>query len=123
MSVPTLHIVANQWLALRTAVHCIVLGAGMSLVVLLVIALHTLYVGNTQNAHVVRILTVSLLTAAPAGITENVYVGAPECKLGIAGNVVGTHLHVEDVMIRAVPVGTCLIGYCSEYVINKLLVE
>ena len=86
-------------LALGAAVHCIVLGAGVGLVVFLVIALHTLYVGNTQNAHMVRILTVSLLTATPTGITENVHVGAPECQLRIAGNVVGTHLYIKDVVV------------------------
>ena len=110
-------------LALGAAVHCIVLGAGMGFVVLLVIALHTLYVGNTQNAHVVGILTVSLLTAAPARITEDVNIGAPECQLGIAGNVVGTHLYIEDVMVGAVPVGASLIGHCTENIINQLLVE
>ena len=63
---------------LRTAVNCIVLGARVQFEVFLVIALHTLYGLGTHNGVQIRILTGSLLTASPAGITENVHVGAPE---------------------------------------------
>ena len=63
---------------LRSAVNCIVLGARVQFKVFLVIALHTLYGLGTHNGVQIGILTRSLLTAAPTGITEYVHVWTPE---------------------------------------------
>ena len=64
--------------SLQAAVNGIVLGAGMSLVVLWVISLHTFNQSCTHLTGKIRILTAGLLAASPSRITENVDVGAPE---------------------------------------------
>ena len=63
---------------LRSAVYCIVLCAGVYLVVFLVVALHCLYGLCSHNCAQVRVLARSFLTASPSGVTEDVHVRAPE---------------------------------------------
>ena len=94
----------------RTAVYGIVLGTGVCLEILIVVALHTENGLYTENSIQVRILTTGLLTTAPSRITEDIHVRTPEGELGVARVVGGTHLHVEHIMVGTVPVGTCLIG-------------
>ena len=65
-------------LALRTAVHCIVLYAGVGLEILAVIGLHCADGCSAHYACEVRILAAGLLSASPAGVTEDVHVRAPE---------------------------------------------
>ena len=103
-----IHRVAQR---LGTAVHGIVLGTSVGLEVLIVVALHTLYRSHTEHGIHIGILTTGLLTASPTGITEDVHIRAPEGELGIAGIVGHAHGHVEDVVVRAVPVGTGLVRH------------
>ena len=63
-----------------SAVHSVVLGCRNAEVVLGVIALQSSYVGNSHAACEERVFAVSLLSAAPARITENVEIGRPEIQ-------------------------------------------
>ena len=64
---------------LRAGVHRKVLGAGSHLQVLAV-ALQALDVAHAQAGGQIGILTVGFVAAAPAGITEDVDVGAPHAQ-------------------------------------------
>ena len=64
---------------LGAGVHREVLGAGSDLQVLAV-ALQALDEANTQAGGQVGILTVGLVAAAPAGVTEDVDIGAPHAE-------------------------------------------
>ena len=55
-----------------------VLGAGSGLQVVGIFALHALNKAHAQAAGQERVLTVSFMAAAPAGITEDVDVGSPD---------------------------------------------
>ena len=63
---------------LGTAVHGEMLRTGCSLQVILVMSLDALHKANAKTGGQIRILTEGLVSAAPAGITEDVYVGRPE---------------------------------------------
>ena len=108
---------------LRTAVDGIVLGACMGLVVLLVVALHTLDILDAEDSHEIRVLAVGLLAAAPARVTEDIDVRAPERQLGVAGIIPGPVSDIENVVVRTVPVGAGLIRNCRENLIDTVRVK
>ena len=107
----------------RTAVDSIMLGTSMGLVVLLVITLHALYILDTEDGHQIRVLSVGLLAAAPAGIAEDVDVRAPEGQLGIARIVAGLITDIEDVVVRTVPIGAGLVRYGRENLVDAVGIE
>ena len=108
---------------LRSAMHGVVLRAGVGLIVFGIVALHAEHGLQAQDAGEVRVLAAGLLAAAPAGIAENVDVRAPEGELRVAGIVGYAHRHVEDVVVGAVPVGAGLVGHLREDVVHLLRVE
>ena len=66
---------------LRTAVHGKMLGAGVQLVIFGIgRSLESVYYRYTHPGCQIGILTVGLLAATPAGITEYVYVRGPESE-------------------------------------------
>ena len=104
----------------------IVLGTGMGLDILVVIALHAKYGLNTQNGIHIGVLTTGLLTASPTGVTEDVDVGAPEAKLGVTRIIGSTLRNIKQlrvIVIGTVPVGTSLITYLREDIVNQLGIE
>ena len=62
----------------RTAVDCIMLRTGVGLVVLVVIALHTLHGLNAHHAGKVWILARSFLTSTPSRVPYDIDIRAPE---------------------------------------------
>ena len=94
---------------LRSAVHGIVLGTGMRLDVFVVIALHAQYGLHAQHGIHVGIFTTGLLSASPTGVTEDIHVGTPESQFGITRIVGLAHAHMLHAVVRAVPVGACLV--------------
>ena len=108
---------------LRSAVHGIVLGTSVSLEVVRVIALHAENSLNTKNSIQVGVFTAGFLSASPTRVTEDVHVRAPKRQLRVTRVIGGTHLHVKDVMVGTVPVGTSLIADLRENIIDKLLTE
>ena len=96
---------------LWSAVHGIVLGTGMRLDVLVVVSLHTQYGLHAQYGIHVGIFTTGLLSASPTGVTEDVHVGTPESQFGITRIVGLAHAHMLHAVVRAVPVGACLVTY------------
>ena len=101
------HAVAERF---GTAVHGIVLGARMGLVVSAVEALHAQDGLQAHHAGQVRVFPAGLLAAPPAGIPEDVHIGAPEGELRIGRVVAGVVPHVP-LALGAVPVGTGLIAH------------
>ena len=93
----------------RTAVYGVVLGAGVGLEVLVVVALHAEHRLYAQDGVQVGVFAAGLLSASPARVTEDVDVGAPEGELGVAGIIDHAHGHIEDVVVGTVPVGTGLV--------------
>ena len=92
----------------------VVLGTGVGFEILVVVALHAENGLYAQYSVHVGILTASLLTASPTGITEDINVRAPKGKLGITRVIDDTHGHIEElcvVVVGAVPVGASLIAY------------
>ena len=110
-----------QWL--RTAVHGIMLGAGMGLEVFVIVALHTQHGLHTEHSVQVGVFTAGLLSASPAWVTEDIDIRAPEGELGVAGIVGHAHGHIEDVVVRTVPVGAGLVGDRGEHFIHLLRIE
>ena len=86
----------TEWL--RTAVYGIMLCACVSLEVLVVVTLHTEYILYSENCVHVRVLTVSLLTASPSWVTEDVHVRTPECELRIARVIDHAHRHIVNAL-------------------------
>ena len=64
--------------SLGATVHCVVLCAGVDLEVFLVVTLHSFHSLDAHHSVEVGVLAGSLLSAAPAGIAEDVDVGTPE---------------------------------------------
>ena len=108
---------------LRATVHGIVLGAGMGLEVVVVIALHAQHGLHAQYGVQIGVFAAGLLTASPSGVTEDVDIGAPEGEFGIAWVIGDAHRHVEHVVVGTVPVGAGLVGDGAEHVIYLLGVE
>ncbi len=108
---------------LRTAVHGIVLGAGMSLIILVVVTLHAFDCCYAQNGVHIRVFATGLLSPTPARIAEDVDIRAPERELRIAGIVNGTHVHMLYAVVGAVPVGTSLVADLREDIVDQLLAE
>ena len=104
---------------LWSAMHGIVLGTGMRLDVFVIIALHTQYGLHAQYGIHVGIFTAGLLSASPARITEDIHVGTPESQFGITRIVGLAHAHMLHAVVRAVPVGACLVTYLREDVIHQ----
>ncbi len=102
---------------LQTAVNGVVLGAGMCLVILGVVTLHTFYKSGTHLTCQIRVLTAGLLTASPTRITEDVDVGAPERESLMPRTACSACL-AELVVVRCVPMCAGLIGHNS---INLIL--
>ena len=61
----------------RPGMHGIMLGAGSRLHGIPV-SLQPLHISHTHPAGQIGILSISLMSAAPAGITENIHIGSPE---------------------------------------------
>ena len=101
----------------------VVLGASVGLEISAVVTLHTQHGLNSQYGVKVGILAARFLTAPPTGIAEYVYVGAPERKLWIPRIVDHAHWHVEDVVVRAVPVSAGLVAHLRKHVEHQLGVE
>ena len=72
---------------LRARMHGEVLGAGCGLEIVRVVALKPLDECRSQHARQIGVLAVGLHAAAPARITEDVDVGRPEGKSGVAAVV------------------------------------
>ena len=111
---------------LRTAVYSIVLGTGMGLEVLIVIALHTQNSLNAQDGIHIGVFTAGLLTTSPTRVTEDIDIRTPERQLGVARIVSGTHSHIEKlrvIVVGTVPVGTSLVAHLREDIVYKLCVE
>ena len=98
-----------------TGMHRKMLCAGSCLKVVGVITLNTVNIGYTQSGCKIGILTVGLMTAAPAGISEDIYVGSPEGKSLVNIVIAVFKLHVV--------LGAALCGYCVAYLFHQLLVE
>jgi len=85
----------------RSAVHGVVLRGCDGEVVFGVIALQSGDVGNAHAAGEERIFAVGLLSAAPAGITEDVEIGRPEVQASHdAGVAFARVLHVLDASLN-----------------------
>ena len=110
-----------QWF--RTAMHGIVLGAGMGLEVFGVVALHAEHRLHTQYGIHIGVLAAGLLSPAPPRVAEDVHIGAPEGEFGVARIVDGPHGHIEHVVIGAVPVGAGLVGNRAEHIVEEFRVE
>ena len=108
---------------LRSAVHRIVLCTSVGLEIFLVVALHSQYGLYSKDAGQIRVLSAGLLSASPARVTEDVDVRTPEGQFRISGNIVGAHANVEDVVVRAVPVGAGLVRYGVEHVKEQFGIE
>ena len=111
---------------LRTTVYGIVLGTGMGLEILVVVALHTQYGLYSQHSIQIRILATCLLSTSPTRVTEDIDVRTPEGQLRIAWVVGHTLWHVEQlgvVVVSTVPVGTGLVRYLREDIIYQLFAE
>src|SRR5699024_490390 len=67
-------------LRLGAAVDCVVLRRGYDLPVLRVVALQAAHEGDAHARGQVRVFAVCLLPAAPARVSEDVYVRRPECE-------------------------------------------
>ena len=115
---------------LRTAVHCIVLGTGVCLIIGLSVQcdwfLHTQHRLHTQHGIQIGVFATSLLTTTPTRITEDVNIRTPERQLRIA-RIVGDALrHIKQlwvVMIRTVPVGTGLVRDLRKDIEHQFLTE
>ena len=111
---------------LWTTVYGIVLGTGVGLEILVVVALHAQDGLHAQYGIHVGVLTAGLLTTSPARVAENVNVRTPERQLRIA-RIVGHALwHVEQlgvVVVGAVPVGTGLVADLRENIIDQLRIK
>ena len=97
----------------RTAVYGVVLGTGMGLEIMIVVALHAEYGLQAKHGVHIRVLTTGLLAAPPTWITENIDIRTPECQLGVTWIIGHAHGYVEQLgvlMVGAVPVGTSLVA-------------
>ena len=108
---------------LRTAVHGIVLSAGVGLIILVVVALHALDCRYAQHGVHIRVFAAGLLSASPTRVAEDVDIGTPERELRIAGIVDGTHVHMLHAVVGAIPVGTSLVADLREDIIDQFLAE
>ena len=106
-----------------SAMHGIVLGAGMSLQVVVVVALHAEHGLHTEYGIQIGILATGLLSASPAGVTEDVDIRAPERQLGVAGIVGLAHSHMLHTVVGAVPVGAGLVADLREHIVDEFLAE
>ena len=78
-----------------TAVNCKVLSTGCRLQILRVMPLNSFDETHTETAAQIRVFAVSLMTAAPTGITENVHVRRPECQALVNIPVAVGRLHIK----------------------------
>ena len=108
---------------LRTAMDCIMLGTCMSLVILLVITLHTLDGLHAHYSRKVWILSWSLLSPSPPRVTEDIDIRTPESKFRIAGVISHTHTDSEDIVVGTVPVCARFVRNLREYLIDLLRIE
>ena len=108
---------------LGTAMHCIMLRAGVGLEVTVMVALHSQYSLHAKYGIEVRVFSAGLLATSPSRITEDVHIRTPECKLRIARVIYDSHRYVEDIVVRAVPVCACFVRNCREYVIDHFSIE
>ena len=113
------HAVAERF---RTAVHGVVLGAGVGLIVLAGLLLHAQDGLEADDRGQVRVLARGLLAASPARVAEDVDVRAPEGQLRVAGIVPGLVVHVPF-PLGTVPVGARLVGDGGIDLIDLLRVE
>ena len=107
----------------RAAMHGVMLGAGVGLVILLVVALHTFDGLHAENARKVRVFAAGLLSPAPSRVAEDVHIRTPKGQFGVAGVVGNAHRHIENVVVGAVPIGTRLIANSREHVVKHLRVK
>ena len=98
-------------------------GAGMGLEITVVVALHTKYGLHTKHSIHIGVFTAGFLSTTPSWVTENVHIGTPESKFGIAWVVSHTHRHIEYIVVRTIPVGTGFIRDSGEYVVEKLCIK
>ena len=84
---------------LGPAMHGIVLGTGVGLVILVIVALHAQNGLYAQDGIQVGVFTTGLLTTSPTRVAEDVDIGTPEGQLGVAGIVDDTHRNIEDIMV------------------------
>ena len=115
---------------LWTTVYGIVLSTGMRFVIGLAVQrdrlLHTQNSLHTQHGIQVGILATRFLTTTPSRIAEDVDVGTPECQFRIARIVGHAHRYIVQlrvVVVRTVPVSTCLVRDLREYVVHQLCIE
>ena len=113
------HAVAERF---RTAVHGVVLGAGVGLIVLAGLLLHAQDGLEADDRGQVRVLARGLLAASPARVAEDVDVRAPEGQFRVAGIVPGLVVHVPF-PLGTVPVGARLVGDGGIDLIDLLRVE
>ena len=112
---------------LRTAMHGIVLGAGIKLRILrllsvdecrsavVVVALQSAYHGQTHACGEVGVFAVGLLATSPTWITEDVDVRCPERQSAIAFHLAATLcLHV---------LGTGLVAHAGKHLVHQRIVE
>ena len=89
--------------------HGVVLGTGMGLEILAVIALHTENGLHAKYGVQVGVFTTSLLSASPSWVAEDIHIRTPESQFWIARIVGDTHRHVEQlgvIVVSSVPIGT-----------------
>ena len=77
--------------------------------------LNTFYEANSESGSKVRIFAVGLMTSAPSGVSEYIYVGSPESKALVYVSVVATGLHIVF--------GTSFGGYRITDFFQKVLIE
>ena len=97
---------------LWSAVYGIVLGAGMGLEVLIVVALHTQHGLYTQYGIQIGVLATGFLSTTPTWVAEDIYIRAPERKLRVTRIIGNAHGHIKKlgvVVIGSVPVGACFV--------------
>ena len=95
---------------LRAAVNGKMLGAGVQLEVFLVRSLHGQHGLGAHYGVEERVLAGGLLAASPAGIPENVHIGAPEGEAVVPDVAVGLR-YAHLVVVRGIPDGPCLIRH------------
>ena len=100
---------------LRARMHGEVLGAGCGLEIVRVVALKPLDECRSQHARQIGVLAVGLHAAAPARITEDVDVGRPEGKSGVAAVVAYALCHLI--------LGACLVRDGVAYAVEQFDVE
>ena len=111
---------------LWSAVYGIVLGTGVGLEILGVVALHAQDSLDTEDGIQIGVLATRLLTASPTWITEDIDIRTPKGQFWIAriiGDTLGDVKQFRVVVVGTIPVGTGLVADLREDIVHQLSIE